>query len=372
MNGKNDLSEESDSDLDEMARVGSDSSVNIVVEQGSMNLYSGEFGEVKRLYIGKQSGTNPGYVLLDARKKIDMGDWKEVVRFVKYAKKNFPAEKYMLVIWNHGTGWVEEKGKAIEGTAPPSAETLNRGISYDDETHNDITVPEMRAMLKAIGGIDLLAADACLMADIAVSAEISGYAPYVVASQEIEPPGGYDYSLLLKSITDNPGMDGREAALATLSMFARTYSFAWADATTSVVDSARLSKFIDDVRIFVQKAVATSDKPALAEAYFKAQRFYDRTAADFYDFLKIASERTSDAGLKAHMVHMMAEISGSVVIGNAAFDKHDSRAHGISVYMPPAEYSSDYDKLLFGKYTGWGRFVELMLKNKPAEKTFFN
>ena len=72
-----------------------------------------------------------------------MGDPAELLRFVHWAVKNYPARRYALVIWNHGHGW--EKSPR-----PPY-----RGISYDDSSGKGIST---EALGEALGKIaELLA-----------------------------------------------------------------------------------------------------------------------------------------------------------------------------------------------------------------------
>lgn len=366
MNGKNDLSEDGYDDLQEMGAVGSSEQINVVVEQGSMNGMTGEFGSVQRMYMVKHETEETRNVLLgSSKKKVDMGDWREAVRFVKYAKKNFPARHYMLIMWNHGSGW-KSKGKAIEGTAVEDGETLNRGVSYDDETGNDITTIEMRAMLKAMGGVDVLAYDACLMSEIAANAEVTNHAGYVVGSEDNEPNGGYDYSRLLSVFDANWQMSPKEAALAVVNMFGQAYKGSGKNVTTSAVDNAELRKFVDLTKKFVRLTVTTSDPAAVVKAYDDVHRFYDRSLADYYDFLALVNANTKDGELKALTAEMMKQLDAKVVVKNVAQGSHSGKAKGLSVYLPQDKYDKEYDKLLFTKYTSWGELVNFVFKTKAG------
>lgn len=366
MNGKNDLSEDGYDDLQEMGSIGSSEQVNVVVEQGSQNLMTGEFGSVQRMYVVKHETEETRNVLLgSSKRKVDMGDWREAVRFVKYVKKNFPAQKYMLVMWNHGSGW-KSNGKAIEGTAVEDGETLNRGVSYDDETGNDITTIEMRAMLKAVGGVDVLAYDACLMSEIAANAEVANHVAYVVGSEDNEPNGGYDYNKILSVFDGNWQLSPREAAGAVVNVFGQAYKGSGKNVTTSAVDSVELRKFVDLVKKFVRLTVTTSDPAAVVKAYDEVHRFYDPSLADLYDFIKIINANTKDGELKTLTVAMLKQLDTKVVVKNAAQGEHAGKAKGLSVYLPHGKYDKEYDKLLFTKYTSWGDLVDFAQRAKAG------
>ena len=44
-------------------------------------------------------------LVLEKLPPVDMGDYRQVVNFVRWAKVNYPAKRYMLIIENHGDGW---------------------------------------------------------------------------------------------------------------------------------------------------------------------------------------------------------------------------------------------------------------------------
>ena len=80
----------------------------------------------------------------------------------------------------------------------------HRGVCYDDSTGNyltdlkykrafDIIVNQYRAGKK----IDIIAFDACLMADIEVAYTLQPYADYLVSSQETVPGPGFNYADIL-------------------------------------------------------------------------------------------------------------------------------------------------------------------------------
>lgn len=370
MNGKNNMSECGFNDLAEMHKVGSGNDLNIVVEQGTLDEATGEYGGVRRLYVTKHSAENGKDVLLSsAKNRVDMGDWREASRFVNYSKKNFPADNYLLVMWNHGSGW-----KSIGKPLKPSSLERDRGVSYDDETGNDITTIEMRDMLKTVGGVNLLAYDACLMAELATNAEIASLAPYVVASEEVEPFPGYDYERVLGKIAADPSISPKDLAVHMVKAYAETYATSGENVTTSAVDSAALSAYLSKIKAFVQAAVKTTDPAALVSAYNKAYRFGGEPLADFGDFLSLTAAATADQNLKGIIAQLQAELAGQVVLANTALDNASGHAYGLSAYMPENKYDSEYDMLAFTKVTNWDKLVRFVTNRNtpPAPAPFPN
>ena len=136
MNAKNDLSDSqllglvgkwAEKDIKEMKEVGTSDKINIVVEHGIKGKGS------KRMLITKKGGVfSSGEKVYGEYPNADMGDYKRVVEFAQWSKKTFPAKKTMLVLWNHGLGWIDPK----MDQAPSGTGTAAKGILFDDETKN--------------------------------------------------------------------------------------------------------------------------------------------------------------------------------------------------------------------------------------------
>ena len=97
----------------EMEMVGSSDQVNIVVQVARIAGYNssdGDWETSRRYFITKDDNIDriSSPVLLDLG-KVDMGDYRNVIAFGKWAKAAYPARKAMLIIWDHGTGWVKSK-----------------------------------------------------------------------------------------------------------------------------------------------------------------------------------------------------------------------------------------------------------------------
>ena len=54
-----------------------------------------------------------------------MGDASGLTDFVRFCAENYPADKYALIIWDHGTGF------------------KNKDISFDFSPEDAITIPEL-------------------------------------------------------------------------------------------------------------------------------------------------------------------------------------------------------------------------------------
>ena len=120
-----------------------------------------------------------------------MGDPQTLFNFITWAAEDYPADRYMLILWDHGGG---------------SA----KGVCYDELFDDDcLTLPEIR---KAVTGanvpFEIVGFDACLMATLETAEMLHGYGHYMVASQEVIPGSGWSYTDFLSYLSTDPSMDG--------------------------------------------------------------------------------------------------------------------------------------------------------------------
>ncbi len=57
----------------------------------------------KRYYIKKDKDPNKiTSPVIAETPKCDMGSWEYLSDFANWVKKNYPAKRYVLIVWNHG------------------------------------------------------------------------------------------------------------------------------------------------------------------------------------------------------------------------------------------------------------------------------
>ena len=111
MAGDNNLSAAGDTDLVEMRRIGSSDKVNVVVEFDN----AGDAG-TRRIHI-KRDGVGETVETLG---ETDSGSPEVLSEFITWAAQNYPAKRYVLILWNHGGGWVpSEVDRVARSVASP-------------------------------------------------------------------------------------------------------------------------------------------------------------------------------------------------------------------------------------------------------------
>ena len=379
INGKNDLEMAGLYNVNQMEKVGSSKKLNIVVEQGRIAGHTdldGDWTGSRRMLVKKDRNeekiTSP--VLMET-KTVDMGDYKRAVDFVKWSKENFPAKRYMLIIWNHGSGWMD----------PRSAQ---KGISFDDETGNYIRTPQIGQILKEAGKVDILAFDACLMQMAEVAYEVKDYAEVIVGAEETVPGLGFPYDMFLGAMAKKPDMSTEGTSAVMVEAFKMFYDAVKKGANLSAIRASKVAGLGGHMAGFASLAKEIGDLEALKAARNGVIR-YDAVGAgsdpqmtvsfygDVAQFAKLTADSLKEhpkaAELKTRAAALGEYIDKELVIHKGASGKNRvgrdlSESRGISVYLPPVEtritqerlegiFEAPYSGFAFDKATKWHDFA---------------
>ncbi|MDD5090516.1 MAG: clostripain-related cysteine peptidase, partial [Candidatus Wallbacteria bacterium] len=190
MGGDNDstMDNQTQIDLNRFETAGSNADRNIVALCDRLD------DGIKIYYIDKDD--NDGQVVSKVVKEIpeaSTGDPKILTDFFKYCAENYPADNYLLDLWNHGGG-IDD---------PRRAERASKGIIYDGS--DCIAMVELKAAMaegKTTFGknIAVVEMDACLMGLFEVAYQIKDSCDFVSFSEEVEPMDGIPYKAILPQI----------------------------------------------------------------------------------------------------------------------------------------------------------------------------
>ncbi len=356
VNGKNDLEASGLYNVNKMELTGSDSSLNIVAELGRM---SGQQNDVK--FDGDWTGSRRFYVTKDTDeekikskvqqtfKNVDMGDWRHLVDFAKWGMKYYPAKHYALIVWNHGSGWITTKGLSA-----------NKGISYDFETKNHISTPELGAAMKEIGKVDILSYDACLMQMAEVLYEVKDYADYVVGSEETVPGQGFPYDAILPAFSRG-GSTG-ELASGMVAGYNDFYASKGKKVTLSAIKVSELGGFMTAFNDWTSALLASDQKAKIKGAAGRSAAYAYADNKDLYDFASRVAALYPDDILGAKSRALMDVIANRLVVSNIAYTStgSDKASHGLAIYLPGKGYNDKYDALAWTRDTRWGDFLKGM------------
>ncbi|MCB9421138.1 MAG: hypothetical protein H6667_15155 [Ardenticatenaceae bacterium] len=201
-------------DLNEAERVGSDDRVQIVAQVDRFaGAYTGDgdWTGTRRYYITQNNdlGRLGSQEVVDLG-EVNMSDGNSLVDFVTWAYETFPADKYVLIMSDHGMGWPGGWSDPAPGGRGDSS------IPLASRLGDELYLMEIDAALSEIQSntgieqFELIGMDACLMGHLEVFSALAPHARYAVASQEVEPALGWAYTGFLSELVRNPDMTGAD------------------------------------------------------------------------------------------------------------------------------------------------------------------
>ena len=309
-------------DLKEMAAATISDKVNIIAYTGGCRQWKSTniSNSTNQIWQVKKGGMN----LLEA----DMGngamtDPANLTTFIKYCAKNYPANRQMLIFWDHGGGSLS-------------------GYGYD-ETHassGSMTLSGINSALKDAGEkFDFIGFDACLMATVETDLMVSNYADYIIASEETEPGVGWYYTNWLTDLSANTSMPTIEIGKKIIDDFVDVCdrSCRGQKTTLSIVDLAELSQTLpDDFKAFSQSTsglISQKQYSVVSDARVSSREFAQSSHIDQIDLVNFAKNLNTEEG------NALAETLLSAVKYNRT-SSNMTNAYGVSVYFPYQKSSS--------------------------------
>lgn len=388
MAGDNNLEGAGRDDLAEMKRVGSTDQVNVLVQ------FDTERNKTTRYRVEKQK-----LRVLQQMPGVDCGDPKVLKAFLKWGVKSYPAQHYLVDVWNHGGGWenlpADYDYDSIRALKPAAAQkrlrlrrsifkttvqkihrrpAAARAVAIDCGSHDYLDNQELRKALAASlpGGVkfDVFACDACLMNMLEIAYEMKDTARVMVGSEETEPGAGWPYAAILKALVAKPATSPSDLAKLVVAEYGKYFTKARAAATQSALSLDRIATLASAVDALAAALLAEvrSVAGAVTLARDRAQKYEMPEYVDLGDFAsQIALRLPHDAAVQAAVAAIQAALdpksAGAFVIANAATAPSVARSTGVSIYFPrEEEYSPDYGDLLFSRHGKWKELLEAIFR----------
>lgn len=308
------------SDLNEMLYGGlNNEKLNVIVQTGGCKRWRNSVIKAKKLQ--RWSLTGQGMGLLEESKSAPMTDENELADFISFCKKQAPADRYMLIFWDHGGGSLS-------------------GFGYDETYPNDsMNVREIAQGLKD-GGVkfDFIGFDACLMATLETAIAIEPYADYMIASEESEPGTGWYYTNWLKLLNENTSTNTLNLGRQICDDFtAKNVMYASSAGTTlSVTDLAEIDNIVSKkLAAFgegITEQLKGKDYQSVALARNDSREFSSSSRLDQIDLVDFCSRLNSDESKE------LAKAIQSAVKYNRV--SRITNAYGLSVYFPNSSLRS--------------------------------
>lgn len=370
-------------DVNEAERVGSGPNLSIVAQIDRYQTgFAGDGNWVgaRRYYVRQDDDLDylSSDLVMDLG-EVNMASGATLVDFATWAIENYPADRYVLILSDHGMGW---PGGWSDATAGRSRGQVPLQAAMGDHLYLDEldqALEEIRAQT-GMGQFEMIGMDACLMGHIEVMSALAPHARYAVFSQETEPALGWAYTSFLRDLRNNPGLTGAQlgeaivdsyvvddqrivddAARADLvgrgqplwSLFgaadvpsaAQVAQQMGQSTTLSAVDLQALPELLrrlDELAVALQG----TDQRSVAQARSYAQSFtsvFGRNLPPAYidlgNFAQLVARSSGQPAVTAASASLEAALERVVIV-----EKHGARlpgATGVSIYFPNSQlYSS--------------------------------
>ena len=304
------------SDLQEMIGANISDNVNVLVYTGGCKQWKNNAFSSDKNQIWKV--TSKGVTCLEKNMgNVSMTDEDTLSTFIKWCAKKYPANRNMLVMWDHGSGSV-------------------KGFGYDEKfaSSGSMNLAEIDKALTD-GGVkfDFVGFDACLMATAETALMLTEHADYMIASEETEPGIGWYYTNWLTDLSKNTSISTLELGKRIIDDFVNTCASKCAgQATTlSIVDLAEyeatvpevLKKFSADTCELIQN----EEYAIVSNARSGAREFGSSSKLDQVDLVHLAKNMNTKEG------NALAE----ALLGTVKYNRTSSNmtnAYGLAIYFP--------------------------------------
>ena len=388
--GDNNLDGNGVTDLGEMKKVGSNDEINLIAQFDR----AGAKQETKRFCLRK--GTTLAKDAVMKLGETDSGNPDALIDFVKWGVKTYPADRYALILWNHGGGWddvdvyADDRLRSIQRlargrirhaffpssvhsvlTSPTNGPKL-RAILYDDNAKDFLDNMEMKKVLaavkKTIGRkLDLLGMDACLMSMVEVALQVHSSVRYAVGSEQTEPLDGWPYDTILSELAKKPSIAPKDLSAVIVDKYLASYpaNEGVTQAACDLEESVAVTAAIKGLAAALSGGLGNNAvKQAIMQARAQVQSYEIPENIDLADFCTLLMKNAGvDARIKAACQKVIAAVVGKsgMIVKSGSKGATVKNSHGLAIYFPTVNVSPLYAKLDFTKQTGWGAFLEKYL-----------
>ncbi|HYE69697.1 MAG TPA: clostripain, partial [Anaerovoracaceae bacterium] len=370
--------------LDDIAEMknGVTDDVNLIIlvdraagHTGRTDVLDGNFEDTRLYRISNGTATRisgeshfPG-ITANTSTELNMGDASTLCNFIDFCKEYYSADKYMLVLWNHGGG-----ARSLAGAEQEIDE--EKSICEDESSGDYLYTAEISDELSSAQSVDILGFDACLMGSIEVAYQYgpggSGFsADTMVASAPNVWGFGWDYEEILKRL--NSGLAGQESGGTDITLGGNELYYdpeTLTNATLGAIiveeqrdstpeDSGQSLAFYDLSLIDEVKSEVDAFAASLSSVYSttlaaltietirdNALAFFDTTNEDemittpFYDLYDLVdgiSSGSADPTVVSHANLVKGIVDQFVLYSFAKFDGFNEGSNGVSIFFPDGD-----------------------------------
>ena len=344
-------------DIAEMMGSGLDRfSTNVVIMTGGASSWASPSLPSDQVGIHQIRG-NSLYTLWQGEQR-SMGEGETLALLLNTAYEKFHTDQYVLILWNHGGGPIQ-------------------GVCWDENFDKDsLQIPELIAGIEKSPfkerKLDLIGFDACLMGSVETAWQLSDYAELMIASEETEPGGGWDYSFLGGMEKEEITATGRRI----IDLYVDTaHQAQGAHLTLSMIDLSRMDQVIAAMDRYFSGLHERMDDTLfqhLSGLRYNAQGFGRDWRADSsadYDLVDVGSLLDSFRACDAPAAEEMRTALNDAILYHGAIDEGST---GLSLYFPyfNGQAYREWGKAAYEKLNfcpGYLRFIDAFQHRMAGE-----
>jgi len=316
----------------------------------------------------------------------DMGSYQTLADFVRWGTQTFPADNVALVIWDHGSGWLNVYRSAPNRAAPPNVGT--RAVAEDDEYTDEIETWELpQALAAAAQPIDMLILDCSLEQMTEVAYEVRHSARIMVGSEESPPAPGYPYDKWLGDLKASGGtFTDCDLGNAIIHEFVNdplyvndTGGYA-SELTQSMIDLSQMDNVASALDNFgAVLGIHVNDQQNLFYRLRQDPNFQNRQLGgaqhyttsyrdnkDLWDYAELVRTGTSDTDMQQAAIAMENALTGpnGAILEAMHGPTGQDGSHGLAIYVPaPSGFINSYYNLAITRAAPhWPRFLLAQVK----------
>ena len=392
----NDLYRFAKHNIERMKTVVSNENINIVVQVDSPSRTK----RTHRYFIEKGRAKLVNKDDPKSYHKLDHGDPNTLADFFGWAVKNYPAEKYALVIWDHGIGTLDTPlhrvlpsafnrvGQIVKSCQPTQSKAKNvlRWICFCETFNTFLTNQKLNTALETIckkhlkgKKIDLLGFDACLMSMLEMAHLSKNYASVMIASQDLEAAPGWAYGRVLQLFETKRPTTAELAKHVT-----ENISEGLSGVTISATDLSKIDPLVENVNNVAELLIYALEEQVEHSATTIIQNcrsrelcasFYVPNYVDLHNLYSNLFEKIQSLKLKNNtekIIHKLRRalsegcnlIERAVIYNRATI--RGANPKGLSIYLPENSLDNTYADTTFAASTSWPEFIAMYL-NKAQQ-----
>lgn len=316
-------------DINEMLYATLGDSVHVVIETGGASKWENTVidADTNQRWLV----TGDGLELVGDAGQQNMTDPQTLTEFIRFCAENYPANRNILVFWDHGGGTLGGYGSDEH---------------YPDGTMSLAQIDQ--ALTDANVVFDWIGFDCCMMGTVETAFVAEKHADYLIASQRSEPGGGWYYTDWLNALSEDPSLASPAVGQIIVDSFIREEQNGdyGDELTLSMIDLTAFQPFMDTLYTYLSSVNTELIDTSAYKEVSKARYDSRSPGEEEYDQVDLAY-LVNNISL-GDSAALLSRLDDAVVISQETADHYA----GLSLYFPYASIDSVEDTLATAKSIG--------------------